>query len=126
MNNNMSLQDRVDELVSQQGSPAEDHLIDARIEEYEVHGTETPGVNSTYYVGFEGDAEAFHKPFSGVDVPAAENYGHHPDEVPLHECAAWRLAYRLGPPYSELVAPCVLREHEDEAGALSARQTASR
>jgi hypothetical protein len=37
-------------------------------------------------------------------------------------CAAWRLAHRLGPPYSRLVAPCVLREHEGEAGALSARQ----
>jgi hypothetical protein len=29
---------------------------------------------------------------------------------------------RLGQPYSELVAACVLREHEGEAGALSARQ----
>jgi hypothetical protein len=118
----MSLQDRVDELESQQGSPAEDHLISARIDEYEVHGTENEGINSTYYVRFEVDAEAFHKTFSGVDVPAAQYYGHHPDEVPLHECAAWRLAVRLGLPYSELVAACVLREHEGEAGALSARQ----
>jgi hypothetical protein len=118
----MSLQKRVDELESRQGSPAEEHLIYARIAEYEVHGTENPGINSTYYVRLEGGAEGFHKPFAGVDVPAAQYYGHHPDEVPLHECAAWRLALRLGGPYSELVAPCVLRDHEGEVGALSARQ----
>lgn len=120
----MPLQDRVDELESQQGSSAEDHLLHARIVEYEVHGTETKGVNSTYYVRLDddGDSEAFHKPFSGADVPAAEFYGHHPDEPPVHECAAWRLALRLGAPYSELVAACVLREYAGEVGALSARQ----
>jgi hypothetical protein len=117
----MPLQERVDELESQQGSPAEDHLIHAHIAQYEVHGTANPGVNSTYYVRLEDGAEAFHKPFSGVDVGTAQHYGHHPDEAPVHECAAWRLALRLGPPYSELVATCVLREHAGEVGALSAR-----
>lgn len=118
----MDLQQRVDELEAQQGSPDEDHLIWSPIVLYEPHGTATPGVNSTYYVALEDGREAFHKPFSGVNVPAAEFYGHHPDEPPIHECAAWRLALSLGPPYSRLVAPCVLREIEEEVGSLSAGQ----
>lgn len=109
-------------LEAQQGSPHEDHLISGRIVDYEPHGTDNPGLNSTYYVAFDDEREGFHKPFSGVNVTLADAYGHHPDEPPIHECAAWRLAYRLGPPYARLVAPCVLREHEGEAGALSARQ----
>jgi hypothetical protein len=118
----MSLQDRVDELEAQQGSPDEDHLIHAGIVRYERHGTVHPGVNETYYVVFDDGHEGFHKPFGGVAVPTAQHYGHHPDEVPMHECAAWRLAVRLGRPYTDIVAPCVLRAHEDDVGALSARQ----
>jgi hypothetical protein len=118
----MSLQDRVDELEAQQGSPEEDHLLQLRIVRYERHGTAHPGVNETYYVVFDDGREGFRKPFAGVAVPTAQHYGHHPDEVPIHECAAWRLAHRLGPAYAEVVAPCVLRAHEGEAGALSARQ----
>jgi hypothetical protein len=118
----MTLQDRVDSLEDQQGSPAEDHLIHAHIDVYEENGSASPSASLTYYVRFDDGAEAFHKPFSGVDVATAQHYGHHPDEPPVHECAAWRLALRLGPPYSELVAACVLREHAGEVGSLSARQ----
>jgi hypothetical protein len=118
----MNLQERVDELEAQQGSRDEDHLIWAPIVEYEPHGTMTPGVNATYYVAFDDRREAFHKPFSGVNVPSAEFYGHHPDEPPIHECAAWRLARALGSPYARLVAPCILREIEGEVGSLSAAQ----
>jgi len=118
----MSLQDRVDELAAQQGSTEEDRLLHTQIVRYERHGTAHPGVNETYYVVLDDGHEAFHKPFTGVAVPTAQHYGHHPDEVPMHECGAWRLAHRLGPAYAEIVAPCVLRAHEGEAGALSARQ----
>jgi hypothetical protein len=117
-----SFQDRVAALVARQGTPAEDHLLGEQIVSYQPHGTAQPGVNRVLHVGLESGREAFHKPFSGIDVPTAMHYGHHPDEVPLNECAAWRLAHALGHPVSRLVAPCVLRAHEGEAGSLSGRK----
>ena len=115
-------QDRVAALVACQGTPAEDHLLNEPIVSYEPHGTAQPGVNRVFHVGLESGKEAFHKPFWGIDVPTATYYGHHPDEVPLNECVAWRLAHCLGEPLSRLIAQCVLRSHEGEAGSLSGRK----
>lgn len=117
-----SFQDRIAALVAHQGTPAEDYLLNEQIVSYEPHGTAQPGVNRVFHVGLESGSEAFHKPFSGIDVPLAHYYSHHPDTVPLNECVAWRLAHRLGEPVSRLVARCVLRSHEGEAGSLSGRR----
>jgi hypothetical protein len=108
----MTLNDRLQELLTQQGSTVEQPLLDCDVSFYGRHGTAHPGVHSTYYVVCIGGHEAFHKPFSGVAVPTAVAYGHHPDEVPLNECAAWRLAFRLGDPWSRIVTPCVMRDCE--------------
>lgn len=80
-------------------------------------------MNSVFHVALgAGGLEAFHKPFSGIVVATAWNFGHDPDDVPLHECAAWRLARSIGGPVEELVAPCVLRTINNEPGSLSARR----
>lgn len=114
----MTLQDQIDALVRQQGArPDEDDLLTADVAVYEP--VDDSGINSTYRVVLETETVAFHKPFAGVATSTALMYGHEPDQVPLNECAAWRLAAALGAPFSELVAVCVLRACEGEAGSLS-------
>jgi hypothetical protein len=73
-------------------------------------------------VALDSGVEAFHKPFNGIDVNAATLYGQQPDAVPINECAAWRLASRLGGVVAEIVAPCVMRSISGSAGSLSARR----
>lgn len=118
----MTRQERLDALEAQQGSTAEDYLLDIAIIAYARHQTNNAGANETYVAFLDNGLRAFHKPFSGINTRVALDYGHHPDDVPFNECAAWRLAHRLGPPYSELVAPTVMREHHGEAGSLAADQ----
>jgi hypothetical protein len=80
--------------------------------------TSTPGVNATVQLKLAGGEVVFHKPFSGVHVANAIAYGHTDETPPLHEAASWRLAVALGPPWQEIVAPCVLRAYGGEDGAL--------
>ena len=81
--------------------------------------TSTPGVNTTKRLRLAGGGIVFHKPFSGVHVANALAYGQTDETPPLHEAVAWRLAVALGQPWEGLLAPCVLREHAGELGALS-------
>jgi hypothetical protein len=118
----MTFNERLRELFDMQDSPAEQHLLDCDVVQYSPHGTAHPGVNSTNFVRCQSGHEAFHKPFSGISVPIAVGYDQHPDEVPINECAAWRLAVQLGEPFSRIVAPCVMRDCGGQPGALSARQ----
>ncbi len=81
--------------------------------------TSSPGMNTTMQLELAGGEIVCHKPFSGVDVANAIAFGQTGETPPLHEAVAWRLASALGPPWQELVAPCVLREHAGEDGSLS-------
>lgn len=83
--------------------------------------TTSPGVNATKQLELAGGAIVFHKPFSGVHVANAVAYGQTDETPPLHEAASWRLAVALGPPWDEIVVPCVLREYAGEDGSLSLR-----
>lgn len=83
--------------------------------------TTSPGVNATKQLELSGGAILFHKPFSGVHVANAIAYGQTDETLPLHEAASWRLAEALGPPWDEIVVPCVLREYAGEDGSLSLR-----
>lgn len=83
--------------------------------------TTSPGVNATKQLELAGGTVVFHKPFSGVHVANAIAYGQTDETPPLHEAAAWRLAVALGPPWDEIVVPCVLREYAGEDGSLSPR-----
>jgi hypothetical protein len=118
----MSRQQRIDELELQQGSSAEDPFLHLDKIAYARHQTATPGVNETYVAFLEHGYVGFHKPFAGISVPNALNYGHHPDEVPINECTAWRLAHRLGAPFSDIVPPTVLRAIDGSPGSLAAKQ----
>jgi hypothetical protein len=81
--------------------------------------TSSPGMNTTMQLELAGGEIVFHKPFSGVDVANAIAFGQTGETPPLHEAVAWLLASVLGPPWQELVAPCVLRDHAEEDGSLS-------
>jgi hypothetical protein len=117
----MSFDDRIRELEDQQGTPDESHLLYERVIAYAPAGT-NPGVNQTFKAVLESGHVGYHKPFAGVSSVHASAFQQHPDEVPINECAAWRLAFRLGGPFRDVVAPTVLREISGEAGSLSAEQ----
>ena len=85
--------------------------------------TSSPGVNTTKQLALASGLIAFHKPFSGVHVANALAYGQTDETPPLHDAVAWRLAVALGPPWQQLVAPCVLRDYAGEDGALSLQAT---
>lgn len=85
--------------------------------------TTSPGVNATKQLELTGGTIVFHKPFSGVHVANAVAYGQTDETPPLHEAVSWRLAVALGPPWDEIVVPCVLREYAGEDGSLSLRAT---
>ena len=80
--------------------------------------TSSPGVNATKKLVLANGYVVFHKPFSGVHVANAIAYGQTDETPPLHEAVAWRLAAALGSPWVDLVAPCVLRDHAGDDGAL--------
>ena len=117
----MGFDDRIRELEDQQGSPYEDHLLFERVIAYAPAGT-NPGVNQTFRAVLESGRVGYHKPFAGVSSVHASAFQHHPDEVPVNECTAWRLAYTLGSPFVDVVAPTVLREMQGAPGSLSAQQ----
>lgn len=117
----MDFDDRIRELEDQQGSPEEDHLLYEQVTAYAPAGT-NPGVNSTFRALFDSGRVGYHKPFAGVSPVHASAFQHHPDEVPINECTAWRLAYRVGAPYTEIVAPTVLRAIHGEPGSVSAQK----
>jgi hypothetical protein len=81
--------------------------------------TSTQGVNATMQLKLASGDVVFHKPFSGVHVANAIAFGQTGETPPLHEAAAWRLAVSLGPPWREIMAPCVLRAHAGEDGSLA-------
>jgi len=81
--------------------------------------TSSPGMNTTKQLVLVGGDVVFHKPFSGVQVANAIAFGQTDETPPLHEAASWRLAVALGPPWKEIIAPCVLRDYVGEDGSLS-------
>lgn len=85
--------------------------------------TSSPGVNATKQLEISGGAIVFHKPFSGVHVANAIAFEQTDETPPLHEAVAWRLAEALGPPWDEIVVPCVLRAYSGEDGSLSLQAT---
>ncbi len=83
--------------------------------------TSSPGVNATKQLALDNGLVVFHKPFAGVHVANALAYGQTDETPPLHDAVGWRLAVALGPPWQDLVAPCVLRDYAGDDGALSLR-----
>ena len=110
--------ERLQAVVSAFGATAEeDDLLTSDVS-LVMSGVSSPGVNETREVLLESGTRGFHKPWDGVQTATAVSFGHHPDDVPLNEAIAWRVAQVLGPPWDHLVAPCVLREIEGRPGSF--------
>jgi hypothetical protein len=116
----VTVRERISALERLQGSAYEDHLLREGVLTYQTHQTANPGTSVTMRVHLDDGRDAFHKPFHGVEATLAAAYGHRPEEPPLHECLAWRVAFALGDHYRDLVAACVIREIDGAFGSLSA------
>lgn len=117
----MTLQDQADEIMRQQGDlDSERDLLESPVRK---HGgpVASPGINTIHGVVLWSGTQAFHKPWQGVAQKNARAYGHEPHQIPINECAAWRLAAALEDPLDERVATCVLWSHEGLPGSLTAR-----
>ena len=68
------------------------------------------GDSQVFFLSLEDNTVAVWKPLGGVNHHTAAFYGHTPQDVMVNEAAAWQLAKRLGPPFTELVPVAVWRE----------------
>lgn len=103
-------------LDSQGGQRDEAALLDGQCMSVEpVAG----GSNETRKVVLDNGIVGYHKPFAHLDNGLASAFGHDDAQQPVNEVAAWRLAERMGPPWSEIVPPCVLRSVNGELGSFA-------
>lgn len=77
------------------------------------------GTNETRRVGLDNGMIGYHKPFDGLNDNLARAFGHSSAQQSVHEAAAWRLANQMGPPWSEMVPPCVLKEVDGRLGSFA-------
>jgi hypothetical protein len=77
------------------------------------------GTNTTRRVELDNGAIGYFKPFGGVDDRLASGFGQDSSQQSMHEAAAWRLASQLGPPWSDIVPPVVIREINGEPGSFA-------
>jgi hypothetical protein len=106
----MSFADHVHAVLEAQGATAaEKALIHGEIHS-SVRLGEGLGANAVWRLEMgPHDEGAYFKPVNGVNQTVAHMLGHTRESVLLSEVAAYRLAHALGPPFAELVPPCVLR-----------------
>lgn len=76
------------------------------------------GTNTTLRMKLSNGVTGYFKPFDGGRSDLEAAFGHDDVVQPLHEYGAWRLANQMGPPWSELVPPTVLREFNGRMGSF--------
>jgi hypothetical protein len=105
-------------LVQATGPTAEeDRLLRSDVADYHRAPATQPGMNSTNLVTFSDGTKAYHKPLRGADLGLVHDYDQLPLSQSINECAAWRLAKFLGPPYDQLIAVTVFRYIEADPAA---------
>ena len=115
-----TLATRVKQLLGMQGSHSiEAALLNGDVESYTLWNTEASG--TTYHVLLDNGLQAFHKRHDKVNTAVASGYGHDRDGPPIHECAAWHFAKRLGPTYADHLPATVYRNLEGGWGSLALR-----
>jgi hypothetical protein len=77
------------------------------------------GTNETVRIELNNGRIGFHKPFAGLDNDIAWGFGQDQYLQPVHEAAAWQLAKKMGPPWEDIVPPCVLREMHGKMGSFA-------
>jgi hypothetical protein len=79
----------------------------------------TGGTNTTRRIELSNGVTGYFKPFDGVREDLATGFGQDSSQQSLHEAAAWQLAREMGPPWSEVVPPVVIREINGELGSFA-------
>lgn len=102
------------------GSAVESSLLTADV--VSVTYPEIGGVNLSRAVELADGTRGIFKPFAGLDQGTAGYFGHDSAESPLHEVGAFRLAESMGPPWSAMVPPTVLRSIDGLLGSFQARR----
>lgn len=77
------------------------------------------GTNETRRVALDNGIVGYHKPFDGLNDRLARGFGQSSAQQSVHEAAAWQLASQMGPPWSEMVPPCVIRESGSRLGSFA-------
>ncbi len=77
------------------------------------------GTNTTRRIELHNGVTGYFKPFAGVNGFFAAGFGQDSAQQSLHEVAAWQLAREMGPPWSEVVPPVVVREINGELGSFA-------
>ncbi|MGL5824988.1 MAG: hypothetical protein ACRCYU_09255 [Nocardioides sp.] len=77
------------------------------------------GTNTTRRVELDNGVVGYFKPFGGENKRLERGFGQDSAQQSLHEAAAWRLAGQMGPPWSEIVPPVVIREINGELGSFA-------
>lgn len=105
-------------LVQATGPTAEEgRLLRSDIVDYHQAPSTQPGLNSTNLATFADGSKAYHKPFLGADPELVGDYDQQPVSQSINECATWRLAKFLGPPYDQLIPVTVFRFIEADPAA---------
>jgi hypothetical protein len=118
----MDLASRTDALVVEQQLPLEESLlIAAPVASRTLQPRTSKHTSTVWRIALDGGLRGYFK--AQGSSPYAANYGHHPDEVFLNDCAAWRLSQGLGRPFSRLAAPCIVRDIAGETGSLIAHRS---
>ncbi len=115
----MSQQDRVNALLALQGQHSvEDYLLHG---DFDVGAASIGNTNEAFEVtdANTGRVVGVFKPRDGISLNVAQMYRQTRNSVLIAECVAWQVARLLGPPFSEIVAPCVLRKLDGRNGALA-------
>lgn len=76
------------------------------------------GTNSTSCVTLDNGMRGYFKPFEGGHKGLEKAFGHSDRIQMMHEYGAWRLASQMGPPWSDLVPPTVVREFDGQIGSF--------
>jgi hypothetical protein len=77
------------------------------------------GTNGTVRVELDNGVTGYFKPFAAENRRIAKGFGQDSRQQGIHEAAAWQLANRMGPPWSEMVPPVVIREMGGEVGSFA-------
>ena len=77
------------------------------------------GTNTTRRVELDNGVVGYFKPFGGENKRLEKGFGQDSAQQSLHEAAAWRLASQMGPPWSDIVPPVVIREVNGEVGSFA-------
>jgi hypothetical protein len=114
----MSQQERVNALLALLGGHSdEEFLTHAALT---LTTTEIGSTNKVYAVEDDHGAKvAVFKPRDGLSLNTAKVYDQTRNSALIAEAVAWQVAKALGPPFCDVVAPCVLRQLGGRVGALT-------